>query len=196
MEILKSINGLKIILGSKSPRRQDLLKQMGIDFTIDVRETDEVYPYGLTPEQIVLFLAKKKADQFLLNQLQDKTLIITADTIVWFENEVLGKPQDLDDAFIILKKLSGNMHQVFTGVHFKTKFKAHSFFVESKVYFKQLTDEEIHFYIKNFKPLDKAGAYGVQEWIGYIGIEKIEGSYFNVMGLPTQDLYRELMNFI
>ncbi len=186
----------KIILASKSPRRHYLLKELGLDFEIKTIDVDEVYPKELEAEQIALFLCELKANAFTSNDIDDKTIVITADTIVWFNNGILNKPKDYIDAVNILQKLSGNRHEVYTGVCLKSNKKQKSFFARSDVYFKNLSLDEIHWYIENYKPYDKAGAYGAQEWLGYIGIEKIEGSYFNVMGLPTQKLYDELMRFI
>ncbi len=183
-----------IILASQSPRRQQLLKDMGFNFRIIIPDIEEIYPDSLKTNEIPIFLAELKANS-LISVLEDKSLIITADTIVSIDNQVLGKPKDEKDAFLILKTISGKKHQVITGVCLKTLKKQKLFSVESNVYFRVLKDEEINYYIENYHPMDKAGAYGIQEWIGYVGIEKIEGSYFNVMGLPTQTLYKELINF-
>jgi len=183
-----------IILASQSPRRQQLLKDMGFHFKVMVTDLDEVYPLEMPVFEIPVYLAEMKANA-IANELTDNTMIIAADTIVAIGNKVLGKPKDTKDAFEILRQISGRMHQVITGVCLKTSVKQKSFFTESHVYFRHLSDEELNYYITNFKPFDKAGAYGVQEWIGYVGIERIEGSYFNVMGLPTQRLYKELINF-
>ncbi len=189
-----NFNTYDIILASQSPRRQQLLKDMGFHFKVVVTDVDEVYPQEMPVFEIPAYLAEIKANA-IANQLKENTLIIAADTIVVIDNKVLGKPKDAEDAFNILQQISGRKHQVITGVCLKTKLKQKSFFVESNVYFRHLSDEELNYYITNYKPFDKAGAYGIQEWIGYIGIERIEGSYFNVMGLPTQTLYKELINF-
>jgi len=194
MQNIVKINNHKIILGSRSPRRQELLKQMGISFEVVVKETNEDYLTTLKAEQIAVYLSEKKAQAF--NDLDDETILITADTIVWLNSRVINKPENVEDAYKILNELSGQMHQVFTGVFLKKRNKIHSFFAETKVFFKPLEEDEINFYINQHQPFDKAGSYGIQEWIGYIGIEKIDGSYTNVMGLPTQDLYRELLKFI
>ena len=186
----------KIILASKSPRRHFLLKELGIDFEIKIKEVEEVYPEELKAQEIALFLCKLKANAFTDNDIDDKTIVITADTIVWFKDGILHKPKDYDDAVNILQKLSGSRHEVYTGVCLKSNTKTKSFYARSDVYFRNLSLEEIEWYIKNYKPFDKAGAYGAQEWLGYVGIEKIEGSYFNVMGLPTQKLYDELVKFV
>ena len=190
----EKIKNYNIILASQSPRRQMLLKGLDIPFEIKIKDTEEIYPPNLKKEEIALYLCKLKASAFE-NEIDEKTLVITADTIVWINEIVLNKPKDFNDAVNILKQLSGNMHEVITGVCLKTKEKTHTFYALTKVYFKNLSDQEIEYYISNYKPYDKAGAYGAQEWIGYIAIEKIEGSYFNVMGLPTRMLYDELMKF-
>jgi septum formation protein len=184
----------EIILASQSPRRQQLLKDMGFSFKVIVTDVDEIYPQEMPVSEIPVYLAEIKANA-IINELKENTLIIAADTIVAIGNKVLGKPRDEADAFDILRQISGRMHKVITGVCLKTTLKQKSFFAESNVYFRYLSDEELYYYITNYKPFDKAGAYGVQEWIGYVGIERIEGSYFNVMGLPTQMLYKELINF-
>ncbi len=184
----------KIILASASPRRQKLLREMGLDFEVQVRETDESYPDDLKAEQIALYLCRKKADAFGIDELH-KTVLITADTIVWLNNEALDKPANNVEAEIILNKLSGNKHEVITAVCIKSDNKLRTFYSSTDVCFNDLSSAEIKYYIETYKPFDKAGAYGIQEWIGYIGINRIEGSYFNVMGLPTQKLYKELMEF-
>jgi len=192
---LDNLAKYNIILASKSPRRQELLKELGVSFDVQIKETEETYPDHLKVEQIALYLCELKANAFKEDEVNDDTLLITADTIVWHNNKVLDKPADYDDAVNILKQLSGDKHEVITGVCLKTKQKINSFHVSTDVYFKELTEAEIDHYITNYKPYDKAGAYGIQEWIGYIGINKIQGSYFNVMGLPTQRLYEELLGF-
>jgi septum formation protein len=185
----------KIILASRSPRRHRLLKELGLDFDIQVVDVEEVYPDGLKREQIPVYLAKLKAEAFPALGISDDQLVITADTIVWLNDAVLQKPVDRDDAVRILNELSGNMHEVYSGVCLKSKDKTSSFYACSEVYFRELKKEEIEYYVDTYKPFDKAGAYGIQEWIGYVGIEKITGSFFNVMGLPTQKLYDELLKF-
>jgi len=218
-----------IILASKSPRRKFLLHEIGIEFDVRVKETDETFPENLKAEQIPLYLSQKKAEAFQ-NEINSSELVITADTIVWVKDAVLNKPDSVTDAIRMLKLLSGNMHQVFTGVCLMSTEKKKSFFCESKVYFKKLTDKEIETYIENFKPFDKAGAYGAQEClpanmspcseeeINFLNkinkteliensinksvqqvaceiVQRIEGSYFNVMGLPLHTLYQELVSF-
>ncbi len=182
------------ILASKSPRRQELIHDLGIDFRVEIRDVEENFPIELYREEIPVFLAELKAKPFK-GTLSENDLLITADTIVWLDGEVFGKPTDREDAFRILKKLSGKEHQVISGVCLTGYKKQKSFWSVSNVSFRELSDKEIYFYIDEFKPYDKAGAYGIQEWIGYIGITHIEGSFFNVMGLPVQQLYSEIIRF-
>ena len=184
----------KLILASKSPRRQYLLKELGLKFAVHTKEVEENFPENLKAQEIPLYLCQKKADAFE-EELTDDTIVITADTIVWINNQVLNKPENFNDAVRMLKLLSGKMHEVYTGVCLKSKHKTKTFYALTKVYFKELSQQEIEYYINNFNPYDKAGAYGAQEWIGYIAVEKIEGSYFNVMGLPVRELYEELLKF-
>lgn len=183
-----------IILASQSPRRQQLLKGLDVPFTVEIREVEEVYPPDLKGADIALFLSELKASAFN-GSIDDKTLVITADTIVWIDGKALTKPKDFADGVTILKNLSGKMHEVITGVTLKAKHKTKSFYALTKVYFKHLSDEEISYYLNQYQPYDKAGSYGAQEWIGYVAIDHIEGSYFNVMGLPTRMLYDELLKF-
>ncbi len=191
----EKLGNTKIILASKSPRRHKLMKALGIEFTVKPADVEEHYPPHLRREQIPVFLAGLKAEAFPQDQIAEDELVITADTIVWLNDAVLTKPGNREDAVRILRKLSGNMHEVYSGVCLKSHHKVKSFSASSEVYFRKLKDEEIEFYVDEYKPFDKAGAYGIQEWIGYIGIEKISGSFFNVMGLPTQKLYDELLKF-
>ncbi len=184
----------QLILGSGSPRRQELLKSLGFDFTVKPINADESFSDDLKAQDIPLYLADKKANAFP-DKLKNNELLITSDTIVWCENKVLNKPADFNEGKIMLNTLSGKMHHVFTAVCLKSTNKQITFFDASKVYFKNLTNEEIEYYLTNFSPYDKAGGYGVQDWIGYIGIEKIEGSFYNVMGLPVKQLYEELLKF-
>ena len=183
-----------IILGSASPRRQQLLKDAGYVFKAVSIDADESFSDSLKAEKIPLFLSQKKASVYP-NKLKDNEVLITPDSVVWIDTIVLNKPVNDFEATQILQFLSGKMHQVFTGVSITSNKKQISFFDETKVYFKHLTEQEIAFYIKNYKPFDKAGSYGAQDWLGLIGIEKIEGSYFNVMGLPIHKLYAELNSF-
>ncbi len=183
-----------IILASKSPRRQQLLKDLGWEFTILTKDIDESFPDYLKREEVAIFLCEHKAKAFK-DILSDDTLVITADTIVCLDDLIINKPEDAADARRILKLLSGRQHDVYTGVCISSKDKMISFFVKSSVFFKELSDAEIDYYIGVYKPFDKAGAYGIQEWIGFIGIEKIDGSYFNVMGLPVKEVYEAVLNF-
>ena len=179
-----------IILGSKSPRRIDLLKSINLDFEIKKLDINEDYPKSLSPIQIALFLSKKKANAF---EVQKNDILICADTIVYVKSHILGKPKSKKEAIAMLKKISNKRHFVVTGVTIKTIKKTISFYERTIVYFKKLSNKEIEFYVKNYSPLDKAGAYGIQDWIGLIGVKKILGSYYNVMGLPTLKVYEKLM---
>ncbi|KXO00272.1 septum formation inhibitor Maf [Aequorivita aquimaris] len=186
-EKLKNHN---IILASGSPRRQAFFKGLNLDFTIQVKAVDETYPNNLTRSEITDYLSQLKASVFL--DLDENDILITSDTIVWKDEKALGKPKDFGEAKEMLQNLSGQMHEVITSVCFTSKEFQKTVNDVTKVWFKKLSDEEIDFYIENYKPFDKAGSYGIQEWIGYIGIEKIEGCYFNVMGLPTRLVYKTL----
>lgn len=192
--MLENLKKYNIVLASKSPRRQELLKGIGVDFTILTKDVDESYPSRLPLLEVAPFLSLKKAKAFEDNELPENFMVITADTVVIAENEILGKPKDRDDAFRMLKLLSGKTHKVVTGVTVRTKDFTKTFSVISKVTFDNLDNQEIEYYVDNYKPYDKAGAYGIQEWIGYIGVSCVEGSYFNVMGLPTRKLYMVLKN--
>ncbi len=185
-----------VVLASKSPRRKLLMEEMGIDFRIDTKPVDETYPASYPVEKVAQYLSEVKAAAFNQDELQENTIIITADTTVTLGNEILGKPEDSDDAIHMLSRLSGYRHNVITGVTIRSATRRHSFSVTTSVYFKRLSEDEICYYVDNFAPMDKAGAYGIQEWIGHVAIDKIEGSYFNVMGLPTHRLYEELCDFI
>jgi septum formation protein len=179
-----------IILASKSPRRQELLKLMDLDFELLLKDVDESYPEDLKPHQVAQFISEQKAKAFLPDEL--KAIVITADTIVSFKNEILGKPTDAAHAVEMISKLAGNMHEVFTGVSLTYKGEINTFFDVTEVYFRPLNLAQINYYVNHYNPFDKAGAYGVQDWIGMIAVEKIVGSYTNVMGLPTEKLYTEL----
>lgn len=191
MNLLKNIAHYDIILASQSPRRRELLKGLDIDFRIEVIDVDESYPNGMMGVEIPMYLAEKKANAYR-SIMQDNTLLITADTIVWHEGRVMNKPANEAEARQMLTKLSGKTHQVITGVCISSLRKRRIFHVISEVRFARLSDAEIDYYLENYKPYDKAGSYGVQEWIGFVGVEHINGSYFNVMGLPVQRLYNEL----
>lgn len=193
--LLKNLEKYNIILASGSPRRHALLAELGINFDIDVRSVEEAYPPHLKGEEIAMYLSRMKADAFETDFFDEKTLLITADTIVCIDGKVLGKPGSRDEAIDTLWQLSGKMHQVMTGICLRSPRKEISFSVSTDVYFKELNEDEIAYYVDHFQPYDKAGAYGIQEWIGIIGIEKIDGSFYNVMGLPVQKLYEELRKF-
>ena len=198
--MLEDLKKYSVVLASNSPRRKELLSGLGVNFSVKtLPDVDESFPDTLKGEEIPLFIARKKADAYKMlfssvtsNEVEEPLLVITADTIVWIEDEVLGKPANATEARVMLSKLSGKKHQVITGVCLTTSLWQKSFAAVSEVQFSSLTEEEMDYYIQNYCPYDKAGAYGVQEWIGFIGVESIQGSYFNVMGLPIQRLYREL----
>lgn len=192
--MLENLKKYKVVLASNSPRRQELLGGLGIDYEVKTMpDIDESYPEGLSAEVIPVHIARNKANVYRSVMKSDE-LIITADTIVWLNGVVMGKPKDELDACNMLRKLSGKTHQVVTGVCLTTTDKQTSFSTVTDVTFAELTEEEIQYYVSNYRPMDKAGAYGIQEWIGYIGVRAISGSYFNVVGLPIQRLYTELKN--
>ena len=188
-----SLQKYKIILASGSPRRQQFFKDLELDFEIRLKEIEEVFPPELVGGEITNYLAELKAAAFD-GTLADNEILVTSDTIVWHNNKALGKPKDNEDAFRILKSLSNNTHEVITSVCFKTNTKTDLLCETTKVTFNQLSDDAIHYYIDTYKPFDKAGAYGIQEWIGFIGVSKIEGSYANVMGMPVDKVYEYLSN--
>jgi septum formation protein len=183
--------GYKIILASGSPRRQQFFKDLDIDFEIRLKEIDEIFPDSLKGLEITDYLAELKAKAFD-GEIQPNEMIVTSDTLVWLNNKALGKPKDYDDAFQILKSLSNQTHEVITSVCFKTISETDIINEITKVTFTELSDDAIRYYLDNYKPFDKAGAYGIQEWIGLVGISKIEGSYTNVVGLPTEKVYKYL----
>ena len=190
--MLDNLKKYKVILASASPRRRELLGGIDIDFVVRaLPDVDESFPAELQGGEIPLYISKKKADAYR-PVMADDELVITADTIVWLDGVALGKPTDEADARRMLRTMSGKAHSVFTGVTITTKEQQRCFVAQSDVTFATLTDEEIEYYVKMYRPMDKAGSYGVQEWIGYVGITGIVGSYFNVMGLPVQRLYNEL----
>jgi septum formation protein len=192
----EKLKDYRIILASQSPRRKTLLEGLDIKFEVLVKENiDETFPKSLNKFEIPSWLAEHKSEYYT-GLLIDKTIVITADTIVWHNNKELGKPRDKKHAVSILKKLSGSDHEVITGVCIRSKSQKITFHALSKVHFRKLSDEEIDYYVEKYKPYDKAGAYGIQEWVGYAGIEKIDGSFYNVMGLPVQTLYCELIKFV
>ena len=182
-----------LILASGSPRRQQFFKDLDLDFEIRLKEIEEIYPPELKAHEITNYLAELKASAFE-GELNPNEILITSDTIVWHNNAALGKPKDEQDAFEILKSLSNATHEVITSVCFKTNEKVEILYEITKVTFNELSEESIHYYLENYKPYDKAGSYGIQEWIGFIGVSKIEGSYANVMGMPTDKVYEYLNN--
>lgn len=192
--VSETLKKYKIILASGSPRRQQFFKDLGLEFETRLKNIEEIYPDHLQDTEITNYLAQLKASAFD-NELNDNELLITSDTIVWLNNKALGKPKNYDDAVSILKELSNTTHDVITSVCFKTIHKSETIVEVTKVTFNELSQEAIHYYVENYKPFDKAGAYGIQEWIGLIGITKIEGSYTNVVGLPTEKVYQYLCNY-
>ena len=186
----KKLKDYKIILASGSPRRQAFFKELDLDFEIQVKEIDESYPLDMKRSEITDFISQTKASVF--SSLKENEILITSDTIVWLEEEAIGKPKNLDEAKQMLQKLSGKMHEVITSVCFTSNQFQKTVNDTTKVWFKTLSEDEIDYYIKTYQPFDKAGSYGIQEWIRYIGIEKIEGCYFNVMGLPVRLVYKTL----
>lgn len=193
--ILPNLSRYKIVLGSNSPRRRELLAGLDIDFEVQtIPGIDESFPETLRPDEVPGYIAGKKAEAYLPSMSEDE-LLITADTIVWTFGEILGKPKDREDAIAMLRKLSGRVHEVITGVCITTKEKRVSFSASSAVSFAALDEEEIAYYVDRYRPFDKAGGYGIQEWIGYVAVESINGSFYNVMGLPVRLLYQELKRF-
>jgi len=190
--MLDNLEKYQIILASNSPRRKELMSGLGIAYVVrTLPDVDESYPVSLHGEEIPLYISQKKAEAYL-SSVQPNELIITADTIVWLDGKVYGKPKDAVQACAMLRELSGRTHQVITGVTLSTMAFRKSFAVTTHVTFSMLEEDEINYYVEQYKPFDKAGAYGVQEWIGFIGVTKLEGSFYNVMGLPIQRLYKEL----
>jgi len=185
----------KIILASQSKRRQQLLEEIGLAYELKIKDVDESYPPELQCEDVVKYIAEKKSSAFADNEISEGAILITADTIVWLDGNSLLKPKDEQDAIDMLSKLSGRKHRVATGVCLRSKNKKKVFHVLTDVFFKTLSLEERTFYVKKYKPFDKSGSYGIQEWVGLVGIERIEGSYSNVMGLPMKELYEELLKF-
>jgi septum formation protein len=190
------ISKIKIILGSGSPRRKELLEGLGFEIKQDVRPITEVIPEHIQPKDAAIYLAELKAGAFKANELDDHEVLLTSDTTVVLDDKVLGKPKDSDEAFTMIQELSGKAHQVITGVCIKTNQKTELLSVSTDVWYKKLAAEEIKYYIEKYKPFDKAGAYGIQEWIGKIGIAKINGCFYNVMGLPTSEVYSTIRQLI
>lgn len=191
----EKLKSYRIILASGSPRRQQFFKDLDINFEIRLKEVEEIYPQHHQAEEITNYLAELKAKAFD-GELMPNEILVTSDTIVWHKNQCLGKPKDEEDAFRMLQSLSNSTHEVITSVCFKTNSKTEIFHEVTKVTFLELSDEAIRYYLTNYKPFDKAGSYAIQEWIGYVGISKIEGSYTNVVGMPMHLVYQKLMNFI
>ena len=191
----EKLNKINIILASGSPRRQQFFKEMDLHYTIRLKEIEEIYPENLKAEEITNFLAELKANAFE-NELKENDVLVTSDTIVWLNGKALGKPKDYDDAFKMLQQLANQTHEVITSVCLKSIDKTDVFHSVTKVTFANLSDEAIRYYLDNYQPFDKAGSYGIQDWIGLIGISKIEGSYTNVVGLPTEMLFQKLMNYV
>jgi len=190
--MLENLKKYKVVLASNSPRRKELLSGLGIGYEVKtLPDIDESFPEGLTEVETATYIARAKADVYR-NIMQSDELIITADTIVWLDGEVMGKPVDEEDARRMLRALSGKTHQVITGVCLMTLDSQKAFATVTDVTFCHLSEEEIDYYVERYRPMDKAGSYGIQEWIGFVGVESISGSYFNVMGLPIQRLYTEL----
>ncbi len=190
----EKLNKINIILASGSPRRQQFFKEMDLHYTIRLKEIEEIYPEHLQAEEITNFLAKLKASAFE-NELEENDVLVTSDTIVWLNGKALGKPKDYNDAFQMLQQLANQTHEVITSVCLKSMDKTEVFHCVTKVTFANLSDEAIRYYLDNYQPFDKAGSYGIQDWIGLVGISKIEGSYTNVVGLPTEMLFQKLMNY-
>lgn len=184
-----------IILASGSPRRQNFFKELDLDFEIRLKEVDEIYPDSLKAEEITDFLAELKADAFN-GTLSDKDILVTSDTIVWHEGKALGKPKDYDDAFRTLQSLSGKTHEVITSVSIRSNAKTDTFHEVTSVTFNELPDAYIKYYLDNYSPFDKAGSYGIQEWIGLVAISRIDGSYNNVVGLPVDKVFQHLLTFV
>ncbi len=183
----------KILLASQSPRRQELMKGLGIDFEVVKIETDESFPENLKREEITEFISNAKSAAF--RDLKEGEILVTADTLVWLDNEILGKPNNYEDAVRMLEQLSDSTHEVLTSVTLRSTYRSVSFSETTEVHFDPISEEEIHFYLTTYKPFDKAGAYGIQDWLGYAKISRINGCYYNVMGLPLRKLYLELLEF-
>jgi len=194
--VAETYPGYQFLLGSKSPRRQHLLRELGLHYELVHIDVEETYPPDLQGADIALYLCQLKADAFRMEDRPDKQVLITADTIVWLEGRCIGKPAGKTEAIRMLSELSGKEHTVFTGICLKTNRRKHSFHAETRVKFKPLSPEEIRYYIDHHRPYDKAGSYGIQDWIGYTGVVGIQGCYYNVMGFPVQLFWEELGKFI
>ena len=195
MILHEKLKNKRIILGSRSPRRRELLGDCDITFEVaDSYEVEEVFPATMDADEVPVYLSRLKSEGYPA-ELTENDILLTADTVVIIDNEILGKPADEAEARAMLRKLSGRAHRVTTGVTLRSKSRTESFAAQSDVYFRELTDEEIGYYVERYRPMDKAGSYGIQEWIGYVGIERIDGSFYNVMGLPVQRVYAALAEF-
>ncbi|MEW5675816.1 Maf-like protein [Flavobacterium enshiense] len=191
----EKLKGYSVILASGSPRRQQFFKELDLDFEIRLKEVEEIYDETLEAEAITNYLAELKANAFT-EELSEKDILVTSDTIVWHEGKALGKPKDYQDAFQMIASLSGKTHEVITSVCIRTKSKTDTFYEVTKVTFNVLRDDEIRYYLDHYKPFDKAGSYGIQEWIGLVAIARIDGSYANVVGLPVDKVYQHLLTFV
>ncbi len=191
-----TLKSYRLILASQSPRRRQLLSDCGLEYELAERyEVEEIYPATIAPDEVPVFLSRLKSEGYPA-QLAENDILLTADTVVIVDDEILGKPSDDAEARAMLRTLSGRSHRVTTGVTLRSSARVESFAVQSDVYFRTLTDEEIDYYVARYRPMDKAGSYGIQEWIGYVGIERIDGSFYNVMGLPVQRVYAALAEFV
>lgn len=191
-----TLKNYRLILASQSPRRRQLLADCGLEYELAERyEVEELFPATMDADEVPVYLSRLKSDGYP-TELAERDILLTADTVVIIDNEILGKPADEAEARAMLRRLSGRAHRVTTGVTLRSRDRVESFAVQSDVYFRTLTDEEIAYYVTRYRPMDKAGSYGIQEWIGYVGIERIDGSFYNVMGLPVQRVYAALAEFI
>lgn len=196
MLLTEKLKSHRLLLASQSPRRRELISGAGLPYELAAKyDCEEVYPAEMPSEEVPLYLSRLKSDAYP-HQLSPGDILLTADTVVICGDELLGKPSDRDDAVRMLRMLSGNSHTVITGVTLRSTERVHTFAARSEVSFRELTNEEINYYLDNYRPYDKAGSYGIQEWIGYAAIEKIDGSFYNVMGLPIQKVYTEMDKFI
>lgn len=196
MLLHEKLKNFRLILASQSPRRQQLLADAGIKYELAPRfECDEIFPEDLPAQQVAGYLSRLKSEAYP-SPLAEGDILLTADTVVVVDNDILGKPASREEAIAMIERMSARQHEVITGVTLRSRNAIKSFSVQSNVVFRVLTAEEIEYYVDNYRPMDKAGAYGIQEWIGYVGIERIEGSFYNVMGLPVQKVYMELGAFL
>ncbi|MEZ4722341.1 MAG: Maf family nucleotide pyrophosphatase [Flavobacteriales bacterium] len=195
MELIDKVQQYTFVLASKSPRRRDIFNSLGLRHVIRTKEVDESFPAELKADEIPIYLSKKKAEA-QADSLGENEILVTADTVVWINDHVLNKPETMDEAKAMLQEISGTSHYVYTGVCLTTKDRSMAFAEGTEVKFHPLTEKEIDYYLERYRPLDKAGAYGIQEFIGYIGIEKVEGDFYNVVGFPVQRFWKELDTFL